>query len=137
MHRSLLLALAFLASGCAASVESSPSPEADPDPGLVAPEPLTPPAPAVVVVPPVCSDADEAACVAAGEACGSRPSDSACYAFKACYEDVEDDPAAVQACASAHPAGAASWAALVACGCACELFDATFCDGSAYGHPHG
>lgn len=78
---------------------------------------------------------------AALDACKAQGSDcipgSDCYNFKACYENVQTDPAAVQACVDADPAGAASWADLVACECACEWAPAGFCDGSAYGHPHG
>jgi hypothetical protein len=133
----VLFTLSSFALGCATSVTDSSS-EVDPDetaPALVA-APIELPAP-VVVVEPACSDADALACAARGDACGSRPEDSACYAFKACYEDVQSDPAAVDACVEANPEGAAAWAELVQCGCACELFNETFCNGAPFGHPNG
>lgn len=81
-----------------------------------------------------CGDAALEACKAKADAC--EPS-SDCYTFKACYEDVQADPAAVAACVAADPTGASAWADLVACECACDWAPAGFCDGSAYGHPSG
>ncbi len=66
---------------------------------------------------------------------------SECYDFKLCYEDVQNDPAAVQECVNAHTEGSSKWAELVKCVCSYNGCDdtvpATFCTNLPYGHPAG
>jgi hypothetical protein len=81
-----------------------------------------------------CTQAEKVMCEDRADACVPG---TACYDFKACYENVQDDAAAVQACVNAHPAGSRKWARLVSCECRCGWAPAGFCDGSKFGHPNG
>ena len=56
------------------------------------------------------------------------PAGSACLDFKGCYENVQEDVAAIQACEEANQEGASAWAATVTCLCSLPETPSWFCE---------